>query len=52
MGEKEIKALAEAQAAMLTKLILANSRMQARIYKLLSREQQEKLDAFRQSSEP
>lgn len=52
MNEKEIKALAEAQAAMLTKLILANSRMQARIYKLLSREQQEKLDAFKQSSEP
>ena len=51
-NEKEIKALADAQANMLTKLILANSRMQARIYKLLSREQQRKLDAFKQSSEP
>jgi LTXXQ motif family protein len=50
--EKEIKALAHVQAAMLMKLILANSRMQARIYKLLSREQQKKLDTFKQSSEP
>jgi hypothetical protein len=51
-NESEIKALADAQAAMLTKLILANSRMQARIYNLLSQEQQKKLDAFKQSSEP
>jgi LTXXQ motif family protein len=51
-NEKEIKALADAQAAMLTKLILANSRMQGRIYKLLSRGQQKKLDAFKESSEP
>jgi len=51
-NEREIKALADAQAAMLTKLILANSRMQARIYKLLNGEQQRKLDAFKQSSEP
>jgi hypothetical protein len=51
-NEREIKALADAQATMLTKLILANSRMQARIYKLLSREQQKKLDDFKQSSQP
>ena len=50
-NEKEIKALANEQAAMLTKLILANSRMQERIYRLLSREQQRKLDVFRQASE-
>lgn len=48
-NEKEIKALASAEAYMLTKLILANSRMQARLYKLLSREQQKKLDALKQS---
>ena len=51
-NDKEIKALADTQAAMLTKLILANSRMQATLYKLLSREQQRKLDAFKQSTEP
>jgi Spy/CpxP family protein refolding chaperone len=51
-NDKEIKALADTQAAMLTKLILANSRMQAKLYKLLSREQQRKLDAFKQSTEP
>jgi Spy/CpxP family protein refolding chaperone len=45
-NEKEIKALADAQAALLKKLILANSRMQERIYKLLSREQRKKIDAF------
>jgi len=51
-NEGAIKALADAQATMLTKLILANSRMQARIYKLLSREQQKKLDDFKESSQP
>ena len=51
-NEKEIKALADTQAAMLTKLILANSRMQATLYKLLSREQQRKLDAFKRATEP
>ena len=51
-NEREIKALADAEAAMLTRLILANSRMQGRLYKLLSREQQKKLDAFKQSTEP
>jgi hypothetical protein len=51
-NQKEIKALAAAQAGVLTKLILANFRMQARLYKLLSREQQEKLDALKQSHEP
>jgi len=51
-NEKEIEALASAQAGMLTKLILANSRMQARLYKLLNREQQKKLDGLKQPSEP
>jgi len=51
-NEREIKALADAQAGMLTQLILANSRMQARIYKLLNREQQNKLDNLKHSSKP
>jgi hypothetical protein len=51
-SQKEIRALAAAQAGVLTKLILANFRMQARLYKLLSREQQRKLDALKQSHEP
>jgi hypothetical protein len=46
-----MKALAAAQADMLAKLILANFRMQARLYKLLSGQQQKKLDALKQSSQ-
>jgi Spy/CpxP family protein refolding chaperone len=51
-NEKEVKALANVQAHMLIELIVANSRMQARLYQLLSPEQQKKLDAMKQSSEP
>jgi Skp family chaperone for outer membrane proteins len=51
-NEKEVKVLATTQAGMLEKLIVANSRMQARIYKLLNREQQKKLDAFKKASDP
>ena len=49
-NQKEIKTLAAAQAAMLTKLIVANSRTQARLFKLLTAEQQKKLEAFKQSN--
>ena len=49
-NQKEIKTLAAAQAGMLTKLIVANSRMQARLFKLLTAEQQKKLEAFKQSN--
>jgi len=51
-NQKEVKALATAQAGMLTELIIANSQMQAKLYKLLTAEQQKRLDNFRQSSEP
>jgi Spy/CpxP family protein refolding chaperone len=51
-NEKEVKALAATQAGMLAKLIVANSRMQAQLYKLLNREQQRKLDDLKRSSEP
>jgi LTXXQ motif family protein len=51
-NEKEVKALAAAQANMLAKLIVSNSRMQAKLYKLLDRDQQKKLDDFKRTSEP
>jgi Spy/CpxP family protein refolding chaperone len=50
-NEKEIKALAATQAGMLTELIIANSRMQAKLCKLLTAEQQQKLDTLKRSSE-
>jgi len=42
-NEKQIKALAETEATLLAKLIVANARMQSKIYKILSPEQQNKL---------
>jgi hypothetical protein len=43
MSQKEIKGLADTEAALLAKLIVANARMQSKIYKLLSPDQQKKL---------
>lgn len=43
MNEKEIKGLAQAEAALLAKLIVANARMRSKIYRILSPNQQEKL---------
>lgn len=43
MNEKEVKGLAQAEAALLSKLIVANARMQSKIYKILSPDQQKKL---------
>jgi Spy/CpxP family protein refolding chaperone len=43
IDEKEVKGLAQAEAALLAKLIVANARMQSRIYKVLSPDQQRKL---------
>ncbi len=43
VDEKEVKALADAEASLLAKLIVANARMESRIYKILSPEQQKKL---------
>lgn len=51
-NEKEVKALAATQAGMLAQLIVANSRMQAKLYKLLNPEQRKKLDDFKRASEP
>ena len=43
MNEKEIKSLAQAEAALLARLIVANARMQSKIYKVLTPDQQRKL---------
>jgi hypothetical protein len=49
MNEKEIKGLAQAEAALLAKLIVANARIQSRIYKILSPDQQKKLGDLEQT---
>ena len=49
-NDKNIKVLADTQAGLLAKLIVANARMQSEIYKLLTPEQQEKLDYLKQSN--
>ena len=50
-NKKEIKILADEQAALLAKFIVANARMQSEIYKLLTPQQQRKLDDLKRSSE-
>ena len=50
-NRKEIKTLADAQAALLAKFIVANARMQSEIYRLLTPEQQRKLDDLKRSGE-
>ncbi|HWY67996.1 MAG TPA: Spy/CpxP family protein refolding chaperone [Terriglobales bacterium] len=48
---KDLKALANAQAGQLAKLIVANERMQSEIYKLLTLEQQHKLNDLKRGAE-
>src|SRR6201984_789121 len=43
LNTKQVKALADAQASLLARLIVANARMQSKIYKILSAEKQKKL---------
>ena len=50
-NEKEVKALAATQAHLVAKLIVANARMQSKIYELLNPEQRKKLDDFKRTSE-
>jgi predicted lipoprotein len=50
-NKKEIKTLADEQAASLAKFIVANARMQSEIYKLLTPEQQRRLDNLKRSGE-
>jgi hypothetical protein len=49
--KKEIKTLADAQAALLAKFIVANARTQSEIYELLTPEQQRKLDDLKRVGE-
>lgn len=50
-SEKQMKSLADRQAGLLAKLIVANGRMQSKIYKLLTVDQQRKLDDLKRSNE-
>jgi Spy/CpxP family protein refolding chaperone len=50
-NDKNIKVLADTQAVLLAKLIVTNARMQSKIYKLLTQEQQGKLDYLKRSNE-
>jgi LTXXQ motif family protein len=50
-SKRDIKTLADAQAALLAKFIVANARMQSEIYKLLTPQQQRKLDDLKSSGE-
>src|SRR5437660_1112245 len=43
LNAKQVKALADTEAGLLARLIVANARMQSKIYKILSPEQQKKL---------
>ena len=43
VNEKQVKALADTEASLLARLIIANARMQSQIYKTLRPEQQKKL---------
>jgi Spy/CpxP family protein refolding chaperone len=43
INEKQVKALADTEASLLARLIVANARMQSKIYKTLNPEQQKKL---------
>ena len=52
VNEKQVKALADTEASLLARLIVANARMQSTIYKLLSPEQQQKLSDLERTQEP
>src|SRR6201987_755868 len=43
VNQKQVKALADTEASLLARLIVANARMQSKIYKILSPDQQKKL---------
>jgi hypothetical protein len=49
MSESEMKSLADTEASALGKLIVANARMQSKIYKVLSPDQQKKLSDLERS---
>jgi hypothetical protein len=43
VNQKQVKALADTEASLLARLIVANARMQSKIYKILSSDQRQKL---------
>ena len=49
INEKEVKSLAQDEATLLARLIVANARMQSKIYKVLSPAQQRKLNSLEQT---
>jgi Spy/CpxP family protein refolding chaperone len=49
MTDKEVKSLARAEAALLARLIVSNARMQSKIYKVLSPDQQRKLSDLKRN---
>jgi len=52
IDQEEIKSLATLQAQILGKLIVKNSRLQAKVYKLMSPDQQRKLDELKRQHQP
>jgi hypothetical protein len=50
IDDKELHALARYQGVVVSKLIVANSRMQARIYEVLNADQKKKLEQFRRAN--
>jgi LTXXQ motif family protein len=50
-NKKQIKTLVDTQAALLAKFIVANARMRSEIYRLLTPEQQRKLDDLKRSGD-
>jgi Spy/CpxP family protein refolding chaperone len=52
LNEKQVKALADTEASLLARLIVANARMQSKIYKILTSEQQKKLSDLERTQGP
>jgi len=52
MNEKEVKSLAQAEAALLAKLIVANARIRSKIYGVLAPDQQRKLHDLERTQRP
>jgi len=52
IDQREVQSLATLQAQILGKLIVRNSRLQAKVYKLMSPDQQKKLDELKRQYQP
>jgi Spy/CpxP family protein refolding chaperone len=49
VNKKQVKAIADTEAGLLARLIVANARMQSKIYKILSPAQQKQLSDLERS---